>query len=193
MNVPAFGQTIGTDAHPVFNGPAVSYVGEVGYATLYDTTTGYTLAGDVKAYVATINRGWLIPEEIENIPAGTPVILKGGYYNKFAAELPAINSANELKGTDTEITADGTMYILANGDQGIGFYKATGTIPAGKAYIQSTSGVKAFFFAGDDATGIEETLSNSPVKGENIYNVAGQKLSKMQKGVNIVNGKKVMK
>ena len=193
MNVPAFGQTIGTDAHPVFNGPAVSYVGEAGYATFYDTTTGYELAGDVKAYVVTINRGWLIPTEIENIPAGTPVILKGGYYNKFAAELPAINSANELKGTDTEITADGTMYILANGDQGIGFYKATGTIPAGKAYIQSTSGVKAFFFAGDDATGIEETLSNSPVKGESIYNVAGQKLSKMQKGVNIVNGKKILK
>ena len=37
-----------------------------------------------------------------------------------------------------------------------------------------------------------ETLSDSPLKGENIYNLAGQRMSKMQKGVNIVNGKKVL-
>ena len=77
----------------------------------------------------------------------------------------------------------------------VGFYKAgTGTtIAAGKAYISSSAGVKAFYFDSDDATGIEETLSNSPFKGENIYNLAGQRVSKMQKGINIVNGKKILK
>ena len=44
----------------------------------------------------------------------------------------------------------------------------------------------------DDATGIK-TLSDSPLKGEEIYNLAGQRLNKMQKGINIVGGKKVLK
>ena len=193
LNTPVFGQLIGTDAHPVFNAPAVSYVGEAGYATMYDTTTGYEFAGDVEAYVVTASTapGYLKLTEIDNVPAGTPVVLKGGYYNKIAADLPAINIANELQGTDVDTAADGTMYILSKQDDTVGFYKATGTIPAGKAYYQSTSAVKAFFFADDDATGIE-TLSNSPLKGENIYNVAGQKLTKVQKGINIVDGKKIM-
>ena len=45
----------------------------------------------------------------------------------------------------------------------------------------------------DNADGIEETFSDSLLKSENIYNLAGQRLSKMQKGINIVNGKKVLK
>jgi len=187
-----FAQFLGIDEHPVFDGPEVSYIGEAGYATLYDTTTGYVLNGDVKAYVAVLNKTWLELTEIENIPASTPVILKGGYYNKFAYDVPAINVANELKGTDADTEADGTMYILAKVDDTVGFYLATGTIPAGKAYYQSTSGVKAFFFAGDDATGID-SLTPTLSEGEGaIYNVAGQRMSKMQKGINIVNGKKIM-
>ena len=36
-----------------------------------------------------------------------------------------------------------------------------------------------------------ESLSDSPSKNGNIYNLAGQRIGKMQKGVNIVNGKKI--
>ena len=179
---------LGTDA-------PVSYVGDAGYATLYDTTTGYGLNGDVKAYAAVLNNTWLDLNEIGNeVPVGNAVVLKGTYYNKLAADLPAINIANDLKGTDADTVADGSMYILANGSNGVGFYQATtgSTIAAGKAYYQSTSGAKAFFFDGDDATGINEELR---MKNEesSIYNLAGQKMSKMQKGINIVAGKKVLK
>ena len=197
--IDGFYQALGTDDYPTTNfyKPSVYKIGAAGYATLYDTTTGYEFAGDVKAYVATLGGNghseWLVLTEIEKVPASSPVILKGTYYNKIAAKVDAINIANELKGTDTATEADGTMYVLAKKNDKVGFYLAEGIIPAGKAYFQSTSGVKAFYFDGDDATGIEETLSNSPVKGENIYNVAGQKLSKMQKGINIVNGKKILK
>ncbi|MBQ8454038.1 MAG: hypothetical protein IJ537_01665 [Bacteroidaceae bacterium] len=188
----AWSQLLGTDNTPVLGTDApVSYVGDAGYATLYDTTTGYTLNGDVKAYVAVLNSTWLDLSEIDNIPAGTPVILKGSYYNKLAADLPAINVANDLKGTDADTTADGTMYILANGSDGIGFYKATGTIPAGKAYYQSTSGAKAFFFDGDDATGIDEIVNGKSLNGK-CYNLAGQRIQKMQRGINIVGSKKIL-
>ena len=38
-----------------------------------------------------------------------------------------------------------------------------------------------------------ETLFDSSLKGENIYNLAGQRLSKPQKGINIVGGKKFLR
>ena len=172
--IDGFYQTIGTDAYPTteFTKPSVSYVGDAGYATMYDTTTGYTLNGDVKTYAAVLSGTRLALTEVENVPESTPVVLKGTYYNKLAADLPAINIANDLKGTDVDTAADGTMYILANGADGVGFYKAEGTIPAGKAYFQSTSGVKAFFFDGDDATGISNVDANLNAN-DAIYNIAG--------------------
>ncbi|MBR6140179.1 MAG: hypothetical protein IKQ37_00210 [Bacteroidaceae bacterium] len=195
-----WGQFLGVDAYPTpLSGLApVSYVGDAGYATMYDTTTGYTLNGDVKAYVAVLNNTWLELTEIENVPESTPVVLKGTYYNKLAQDLPAINIANNLKGTDADTEADGTMYILAKPeDEEVGFYKANAgtTIAAGKAYYQSTSGVKAFYFDGDDATGIKDLNDLKDSKDFNdaaIYNLAGQRISKMQKGINIMNGKKVL-
>ena len=200
----AFSQFILIDNYPSFGEHPVSYVGEAGYATLYDTTTGYVLNGDVKAYVATIATGktekqeeykYIELKEIVNAPVSTPVILKGKYYNKFAYNVPTINEANDLKGTDVDTEADGTQYVLAKKDDKVGFYKATSgtTIAAGKAYIQSPSNVKAFYFdfAGD-ATGIAE-IENGKLKVESsIFNLAGQRVNKMQKGINIVNGKKVL-
>ena len=189
----SFSQLIGTDAYPAFGDTPVSYVGDAGYATMYDTTTGYTLNGDIKAYAAVLKGEWIALTEVENVPESTPVVLKGTYYNKVAADLPAINVANSLVGTDADVTADGTMYILANGADGVGFYKAEGDIPAGKAYIVSSSSVKAFFFEADDATGINEVNGQwSMINGQSIYNIAGQRVSKMQKGINIVNGKKIL-
>ncbi|MBR6141958.1 MAG: hypothetical protein IKQ37_09410 [Bacteroidaceae bacterium] len=198
----AWSQFLGTDKVPVPGGVTpVSYIGEAGYATMYDTTSGYELNGDVTAYVATASGNWLVLTEIENVPVGTPVILKGGYYNKIAADLPAINIANDLLGTDVATEADGTQYILALAKpaeaeaEEIGFYKAeTGTIiPAGKAYYKSTNGVKAFFFTEDDATGIAVSPLAETEEGATIFNLAGQRISKAQKGINIMNGKKILK
>ena len=195
-----FYQTIGTDAYPVLSNTSlpVSFVGEYGYATLYDTTNDYTLLGDVDANVATLNNAsWLKLTSIgKAVPAGTPVVLKGTYFNKQASDLPALNIANDLKGTDSATVADGTMYVLAKPEgKEVGFYlaKAGTTIAAGKAYYQPTSnqGVKAFYFSADEATGIEN-LNNQNTLNTPIYNLAGQRLQKMQKGINIVGGKKVL-
>ena len=195
-----FRQTLGTDTYPELDQTRaeVSYVGEAGWATFYDDVAGYELSGDVKAYVAVLNKTWLELTEIENVPANTPVILKGTYYNKTDKDLPAINIANELQGTGFATEADGTMYILANGSEGVGFYWATAgtTIPAGKAYYQSTSGVKAFFFAEDDATGLSDMSDQSDLsdQSETIYNLAGQMVNgKSSRGIYIVSGKKMFK
>ena len=73
---------------------------------------------------------------------------------------------------------------------------ATANLKGFRAYftVDDTSNVKALSFDfDDDATGIslmEE--GRSKMEDGAIYNVAGQRLNKMQKGINIVNGKKVM-
>ena len=117
-------------------------------------------------------------------------------------DVPVIASAsaiaeNCLVGVNVETTINSNDYILNKINDGVGFYKAGSftTLGAHKAYIPAAvgNGVKGFTIDfDDDATGIK-TLSDSPLKGENIYNLAGQRISKMQKGVNIVNGKKILK
>ena len=81
------------------------------------------------------------------------------------------------------------------------------TLGAFRAYFQlnnglevgTSAGVKEFklnFGDEDSADGIGEIDSLTPTlsKGEEaIYNLAGQRLSKMQRGINIVNGKKIFK
>ncbi len=132
-----------------------------------------------------------------NIPAGEAVLVKadaGEYSFAYAQEADPI-AVNELVGATEDVVADGTQYILANGGEGIGFYKATtgSTIKAGKAYLVVPAGIKGFYgFDEDDATGISDLNANVNAN-EAIYNLAGQRIQKMQRGINIVGGKKVLK
>lgn len=78
------------------------------------------------------------------------------------------------------------------------FYQITGEgvkCAINKCYltVPSSGSVKAFFFEDDDqVTAIEELFGGETEQGA-IYNLAGQRLQKAQKGINIINGKKVLK
>ena len=178
-------------------------------------------ASGVAAYTGVINNTWLDLIEVENtIPAYTAVVLKGepavyefaidkikvkpeGALDVYDDEVDGSEALvkedvienNVLKGTLEPIEAAG-KYILAKPEgEVIGFYLAeTGTIAAGKAYLEydGSSDIKGFRFNFDDATGIANVEKNVEKNGL-IYNVAGQRLNKMQKGINIVNGKKILK
>ena len=103
--------------------------------------------------------------------------------------------ANDLQGAAEDIQAAG-KYILAQPEgQPAGFYLAeTGTIQAGKAYLDvPASEVKAYYFFGDGTTGIETVENGQAAEKTVIYNLAGQRIGKVQKGINIVNGKKILK
>lgn len=101
---------------------------------------------------------------------------------------------NVLKGTDEDIDAAGKYILAKPANEPAGFYKATsGTIKGGKAYLELPEGsdIKAFYFEDENATGISAVENNLNENGV-IYNLAGQRMSKMQKGINIINGKKVL-
>lgn len=123
----------------------------------------------------------------------------GGHYRIASIAVtytgsPANIEGNDLIGTAEDIEAAG-KYVLAKPEgKPVGFYLADkGTIKAGKAYLEAAAGVKAFYFNEETETAIEN-LTPAISEGEGvIYNLAGQRISKMQKGINIVGGKKILK
>ena len=64
-----------------------------------------------------------------------------------------------------------------------------------KAYLQlsATGEARAIYFSFDDeATGISE-IENVSLDAENVYDLSGRRVEKLQKGFYIVNGKKILK
>lgn len=176
-------------------------ISEAGYATLYIPDVD-VVADEIKAFTGEINgeKLELIPVKDKTsgvciIPAQTAVILKGapGIYSLIPGFGAAKIEGNVLKGSAEDTEAAG-KYVLAKPENAeVGFYLANaGTIKAGKAYLELPSTeVKAFYFGGENETAIVSPLGETK-EGVAIYNIAGQRISKLQKGVNIVSGHKVL-
>ena len=197
---PNWTQTIGTDNLPVpfTTQGIVNKIPSAGYATQFIPTTDVTIPAGVEAFAGVVNadRLRLIPIS-GKIKQGEPVVLKGseGFYSFVPTTGASAAASNSLSGSDG--TASGTgIYALSDQD-GVGFFPVDSgiAIPAGKAYLSDGAGVKGFtFLFDDDATGIDDVNGQwSMVNGQSIHNVAGQRMSKMHKGINILNGKKVLK
>ena len=177
--------------------PVEVTVTDAGYATFMAPGNITTIPEGVKAFAAQVKNDYVHLEPVTAIPAGEAVVLKAaeGAYTMYAnAKSAELGTSNDLKAATEEVTADGTQYILAKQDETAGFAKATPDtkIPAGKGYLVITGAdVKPFYPFTDDATGIKglEIANESGL----IYNLAGQRVSKAQKGINIINGKKVLK
>ena len=134
-----------------------------------------------------------------SVKGGTGLLLKGE--GGATITLTSADSDNELGDNLLEGTLAPT-YVAANkyyGLSGANFVKINaGTVKAGKAILDAdyvtVADVKAFTFVfEDDATGIRTVETVSAEEAAQIFNLAGQRINKMQKGINIVNGKKVLK
>lgn len=183
-----------------------------GYAT-FSSSYALDFSGvtDLKAYVAsslTVD-GAVVMTRVEGaVPANTGLLLKGS-----SASIPVVASAtapaaNFLVATVAEApvaaSTDGAYnYMLANGDNGLGFYKVetATTSAAGKAYLQTTtalgeaSGTKTvkMIFSDGAVTGISEINSAAATVDGVYYNLNGVRVQNPAKGLYILNGKKVMK
>ena len=185
-------------------------IGETGFATFCSSCAlDFSEVEDIRAYIVSgFNQetGTLVLTRVTEVPAGEGLYIAGTPgEHRIPKTQTSMFYANLLKGV-TEPTiispTDGnyTNYILSNGSYGVGFYtlSQTGTLDAGKAYLQlptaSVAGIKALkieFDENDDPTGIAITSASSAEEENAVYNLAGQRMNKAQKGVNIVNGKKV--
>lgn len=172
-------------------------ISDAGYATLY-SPVALTIPTGITAYVAAQdvdNRLRMTPISDGIIPANCGVVLKGAQGSYNFTTTTGGTATSLLKGDVATITKPENAYYLSNGDSGFGFYKAgSATTLAGfKAYYEEESGgtVKQFIF--EDADGIK-VMENGQwtMDNANIFNLAGQRMNKLQRGVNIVNGKKII-
>ena len=162
---------------------------------------------DATVYAVNVVNGVLQLNEVtsKQVPAGTGVLLKS---EKETAPYFYIDEADDiennlLKPASEEMTGIYTFYKLAYDDYdaktGLGFYwgannGGTFTVKAGTAYlavpaVPNAASVKGFLLDGTP-TAIEgvEAENNTDV----IYNLSGQRVQKAQRGLYIVNGKKLM-
>ena len=146
------------------------------------------------------------------MPAETGVILKaeeGDYGFIHSASENVVNvEGNLLEGSVVITYVEGDAYVLANGINGVGLYKAllnkndqgnAGTTHflnnANKAYLKLSEETGAAMFSldrGEGTTGIQNSELNAQ-DATVIYDLQGRRVDKMEKGIYIVNGKKVVK
>ena len=168
------------------------------WATCYNSKTTFTAAGDyTTVFQAALSGDQLTLTEVPNreIPAGKAVILKSSAPTIILTPATTTQTldGNQLQGTTAEMTgAAGNIYVLNKGTNGVGFYKlrASGTIGANKAYLQTTSGAREFFLF-DEATGIEMPTAEDVNADAVFYDLQGRRVQNPTKGLYIVNGKKV--
>ncbi len=172
------------------------------YTTFYDGQSEYTLGEGAKAYTGKVvgDELRLTPVSDGIIPKGEAVLIKAEKADVqiAASTTGAVKSAdNMLLGCDIPTPAPKDSYIFTYAQNGLGFYSfAAGRyLSAHKAYLvfAEPEGAEAkglrLVFDDDEATEIGRVHVNR--NDGVIYNLAGQRISRMHHGINIVNGKKV--
>ena len=159
-----------------------------------------TIPAGVKAYTVDGVTGAELnmTEVTTTIPANTPVVVNATTdVNEKFYGVAAAAEAKEglLTGVYTDTPAPVGTYVLQNQGEGAKFYLVEAgkqpTVKAGHAYLTAPSaGVKAFGFDAI-ATAIAKIEAEKAEKA-GIYNLQGQQLNSLQRGINIVNGKKVL-
>ena len=168
-------------------------ISEAGYATLYvNAPIEFPEELGVTAYVASVKENVVTFTQVNKVPANTGVLLKAnpGKYS-IPVVLDGGEATSELIG-GTKIAPVGSFVLMKNGDQ-VGFYKTKEefTLSANTAYIAPlTESAREFIAINGEATAIK-AVETKQQNGE-IYNLAGQRVNKAQKGLYIQNGKKVI-
>lgn len=177
-------------------------IGEKGWATTVTNSALNFSGAEVEAYTAKVVDSKVELTKVDDVQAETGLVLKGA---KGTYYLPVIEGSETEKGdllhssiydydiTDDELSSYTFYGLTVNSENKAQFVKLNkGTIPAQKAFLKvanTTAREMSVFFA-DDTTGINVIAAENGAEG--IFNLNGQKVQKAQKGLYIVNGKKVM-
>lgn len=176
-----------------------------GSMTAYDFASTNVMEEGEGAYICIMQS---IAGSGNTLKAGTPVIVKaepGNYDLKITMEgsgakisLPGSLLRGNFVKQELVQGTDVKKFILTNGDKGLGFYRMqeSGTIGANKCWMEWTTpegqaearSFRIRFEQGE--TGIAN-VELQPTE-QYIYNLAGQRLSVPQKGINIIGNKKVI-
>lgn len=191
-------------------------ISPAGYATFFDAIHAVTLPEGVTGYVFTADGGlqsaYGTSESDKVVPAGEPLVL-GGAANTYTLSYTTSTEdtwksigMNDLDGTDEEtaLTPNDNYYFYglslnASSElSSVGFYwmNETGaafTNGAHKAYLKLPKSMfeeaRSGYAFNEDTEALESIEMSAATT---IYTLNGVKVNELQKGLNIVNGKKVM-
>ncbi|MDE5981139.1 MAG: hypothetical protein K2G61_04175, partial [Bacteroidaceae bacterium] len=161
-------------------------------------------AENLKAYAVTATEnGSATLTEVPNIPANQGVILNGtAGEHHLTINKNAVWSGvdNKLRGTNENAPVSEPSYVLAKPETEVGLYKAAMTDGAwtnngNKAYLPAsevTAGSPFLIFDFGTETAIEGVAAKDAGKAV-IYDLSGRRVKSAQKGIFIINGKKVIK
>lgn len=197
----------------VMDGTSVAVtIGELGVATFCcEEALDFSGTEDVKAYIVSAFRpstGNVTLTRITDVPAGTGIVLLGnaGTYDIPLGAGETIVS-NLLVGvtspkTLNKVEGANTNFILADGENGIGFYTVVdgSTLAAGKAYLPLPtaalpSNAQSIGLRFDGTTGIRSMENGQwTMDNEEWFTIDGRRLDAepTAKGLYIVNGRKVI-
>ena len=172
----------------------------------YSSPFPVKLPDGVDAYIAKQDGENIVLQKITGaLPANTGVILSSETATDY---IPTARTTEPLA-TETEgnmlvattgnaVETNVNAYILSKNGNTAVFKKLKSdarTIAQYKAYLELNGTQSAqlmnFAFAGSDLTGIQNVTETS-AKSKTAYDLAGRKVGKLQKGIYIVNGKKVI-
>lgn len=179
------------------------------YAT-FSNEKAFVVPEDLTVSVVAVNNGNLTIEDYaagDVVAANTGVLVKGteGSHTVVltTAEATEDPEYNMLVASSVAQTGDDYLYYMLSYDknhENLGFYwgaenggEFNSMLVAGKAYLQvpKRAGAKPMMLlGGGTATGIENASASSA--HTQVYNLQGQRVNAGQKGIVIVNGRKVV-
>ncbi len=188
---------------------------EAGYATMYYGKKNLAVPAGVTATTWTADKDGMKVSKTykanDIVPAGEAVVLQGeaGIYSFAVAEKAAAepDANNMLLGFDDaaetvgpNASASYLFYILSTNKDGeeVGFYfkedeGAAFVSAPHKAYLAVPADVAAGFYTFDGATDGINSVANVNAENNEVYSLSGVRMNgKLQKGIYIVNGKKVV-
>lgn len=183
------------------------------YCSEYDLD--FSSVNGITAYIASgfdPVEGYVVLTKVFKVPAGTGIIIKGtpGNYEVPVAAtnfyyrnmLVGVVKATPVPQTDRK-DVEYANYILLkkDGDTEPTFYRSDGSgdMPANRAYLQiplnlvpSANNTRITTVFEDEVTPVEDILTTSDSSKDDYYNLNGQKVQTVKKGIYIKNGKKVI-
>lgn len=156
--------------------------------------------------------GYVVLTKVFKVPAGTGIIIKGTpgdysipvvatnfFYRNMLVGVVKATPVPQTEWKDVEYT----NYILLkkDGDTEPTFYRSDGSgdMPANRAYLQipsnlvpSANNARITTVFDDEVTPVEDILTNTDNPNVDYYNLNGQKVQTVKKGIYIKNGKKVI-
>ena len=167
-------------------------------AVVYSYSENSANVNSAELYFTTVGSGAItanVPVLVKATAAATEKVIEGLTIEAPESDMKAEGTNFDYVGVYDQTTfADGDYFMATKNDvQQIFQSDGTDYAKPFRAYFQkkAAGNVKAALFIDGIATSIRE-INGDSIEVREIYNLSGQRMNKVQRGVNIVNGKKVL-